>query len=229
LRVERSKRWELGALDVTLGLPPVIGDELDGLRDAARQNLVLYTSFPFFQYLFRASGFAAEADAMEKGAGLAALSDELLDSFCLIGPIERCPGATERVPRRRGRPADPLSPHRSKGGAAYDRSVPTRCNVAGARSPSPRTVNGAAPAFLSRARSRPRGSDDPWAPEADAWVLSEALLTCGQRTAPARRSTRRSLGVISCSAQYDRVPVLARAVDSTRRHGKHPKASFILG
>jgi alkanesulfonate monooxygenase SsuD/methylene tetrahydromethanopterin reductase-like flavin-dependent oxidoreductase (luciferase family) len=98
-RVERSKVWaargralapQLGPLDVTLGLPTFIGDDLDGLRDVARQNLGLYTSFPFFQHLFRASGFAAEVDQMEKGEGAAAFSDELLDSFCLIGPIERC-------------------------------------------------------------------------------------------------------------------------------------------
>jgi alkanesulfonate monooxygenase SsuD/methylene tetrahydromethanopterin reductase-like flavin-dependent oxidoreductase (luciferase family) len=75
---------------VTLGLPTFIGDELDAMRDVARQNLGLYSTFPFFQRLFRASGFAKEADEMEKGAGSAALSDQLLDSFCLIGPIERC-------------------------------------------------------------------------------------------------------------------------------------------
>ena len=46
---------ELPALDVTLGLPTFIGDDLDALRDAARQNLVLYTTFPAFQRLFRAS------------------------------------------------------------------------------------------------------------------------------------------------------------------------------
>jgi alkanesulfonate monooxygenase SsuD/methylene tetrahydromethanopterin reductase-like flavin-dependent oxidoreductase (luciferase family) len=99
-RVEQSKLWasrgraaaapELGPLDVTLGLPTFIGDDLDALRDVARQNLGLYSTFPFFQRLFRASGFAAEAEEMENGAGPTALSDELLDSFCLIGPIERC-------------------------------------------------------------------------------------------------------------------------------------------
>jgi len=98
-RVQRSKVWasrgraaapELGPLDVTLGLPTFIGDDLDTLRAGARQNLGLYSTFPFFQRLFRASGFAAEADEMENGAGPRALSDELLDSFCLIGPVERC-------------------------------------------------------------------------------------------------------------------------------------------
>jgi alkanesulfonate monooxygenase SsuD/methylene tetrahydromethanopterin reductase-like flavin-dependent oxidoreductase (luciferase family) len=98
-RVRRSKAWMergrakvpgRGPLDVTLGLPTFIGDDLEALRDAARQNLVLYTFFPFFQHLFRASGFGAEADAMERGEGATALTNELLDSFCLIGPLERC-------------------------------------------------------------------------------------------------------------------------------------------
>src|SRR5438105_138933 len=34
--------------------------------------------------------YTAEADAMEHRAGAEALSDELLDSICLIGPPERC-------------------------------------------------------------------------------------------------------------------------------------------
>lgn len=86
----RAKAPQLGPLDVTLGIPTFIGDDLDDLRDAARQNLALYTFFPYFQRMYRASGFAAEADQMEKGAGSDALSDRLLDSFCLFGPIERC-------------------------------------------------------------------------------------------------------------------------------------------
>ena len=98
-RVKQSRAWVdrgrakadgLGPLDVTLGLPVFLGEDLRGLRDAARQNLALYTFFPFFQRMFRASGFAAESEQMEKGAGPASLSDRLLDAICLIGPIERC-------------------------------------------------------------------------------------------------------------------------------------------
>jgi hypothetical protein len=40
--------------------------------------------------MWRESGFAAEADAMAEGAGPSALSDALIDSFCLIGPLPRC-------------------------------------------------------------------------------------------------------------------------------------------
>lgn len=98
-RVAQSKAWisrgrakasGLGKLDVTLGLPTFIGDDLKAMRDAARQNLGLYTTFPFFQRLFRASGFTAEADKMEKAPGPDTLSDRLLDAVCLLGPIGRC-------------------------------------------------------------------------------------------------------------------------------------------
>jgi alkanesulfonate monooxygenase SsuD/methylene tetrahydromethanopterin reductase-like flavin-dependent oxidoreductase (luciferase family) len=98
-RVKKAKTWidrgrakasGLGRVDVTLGIPTYIGDDVDAMREVARQNLGLFTTLPFFQRLFRASGFAAEAAEMEKGAGGAALSDPLLDAVCLIGPMERC-------------------------------------------------------------------------------------------------------------------------------------------
>ena len=72
-RVKKSKAWidrgrakasGLGKLDVSLGLPTFIGDDLNAMREAARANLGLYTTFPFFQHLFRASGFGPEADQM---------------------------------------------------------------------------------------------------------------------------------------------------------------------
>jgi 5,10-methylenetetrahydromethanopterin reductase len=98
-RVSKSKGWAargrakaagLGKLDVTLGLPTFIGDDVKTMREAARQNLALYTTFPFFQRLFRASGFTDEATKMEQGGGGAALSDRLLDAVCLLGPLARC-------------------------------------------------------------------------------------------------------------------------------------------
>jgi alkanesulfonate monooxygenase SsuD/methylene tetrahydromethanopterin reductase-like flavin-dependent oxidoreductase (luciferase family) len=98
-RTERSKTWidrgrakatDLGPLDLALGIPTFVGDDLASMREAARQNLALFTTFPFFQRLFRASGFAEEADQMEQGAGAPSLTDRVLDAICLIGPIERC-------------------------------------------------------------------------------------------------------------------------------------------
>src|SRR5215467_3856877 len=65
----RAKATDLGTVDVSLGLP---------------------TTFPFFQRLFRASGFAMEADQMEKNVGGPSLSDRILDAMCLTGPLARC-------------------------------------------------------------------------------------------------------------------------------------------
>jgi alkanesulfonate monooxygenase SsuD/methylene tetrahydromethanopterin reductase-like flavin-dependent oxidoreductase (luciferase family) len=91
-RVALSRKWLPGdaTVDVTLGVPTYVGDDLDGLHEAARQNLALFTTFPFFQHLFRVSGFEEEAERMVGGAGGAALTDRLLDAICLIGPVGRC-------------------------------------------------------------------------------------------------------------------------------------------
>jgi hypothetical protein len=75
---------------MTLGLPTYVGDDIASLREAARANLGLFTTLPFFQRLLRASGFAAEADQAEAGAGGDALSDRVLDAICLLGPVARC-------------------------------------------------------------------------------------------------------------------------------------------
>ena len=98
-RVARSRRWiergraksgGRGKLELTLGLPTYIGADVDALRAAARTNLGLFTTLPFFQMLLRASSFAEEADRAEQGAGSDALSDRVLDAICLIGPVSRC-------------------------------------------------------------------------------------------------------------------------------------------
>ncbi|HVL22442.1 MAG TPA: LLM class flavin-dependent oxidoreductase [Thermomicrobiales bacterium] len=98
-RVAQSKEWaargrarapELGPLTITLGLPTYVGDDLDALREVARQNLVLYTGLPFFKALLRVSGFADEATLMEQGDGMAGLSDRFLEATCLIGTPEQC-------------------------------------------------------------------------------------------------------------------------------------------
>src|SRR5205823_14871627 len=69
-RVQKSRAWVdrgrakasgLGKVDVTLGLPTFIGDDMKAMREAARANLGLYTTLPFFQRRFRGSGFGPEA------------------------------------------------------------------------------------------------------------------------------------------------------------------------
>ena len=98
-RVARSRRWiergrarsnGRGKLELTLGIPTYIGDDIGALRAAARANLGIFTALPFFQRLMRASGFAEEAGRAEQGVGGDALSDRLLDAICLLGPATRC-------------------------------------------------------------------------------------------------------------------------------------------
>ena len=98
-RVRLSKKWAErgraksaggGKLEMTLGLPTYLGNDIEALRKAARTNLGFFTALPFFQRLLRASGFTAEADKAEQGVGGEALSDRLLDAICLIGPVECC-------------------------------------------------------------------------------------------------------------------------------------------
>jgi alkanesulfonate monooxygenase SsuD/methylene tetrahydromethanopterin reductase-like flavin-dependent oxidoreductase (luciferase family) len=86
----RSKAPALAPLDLTLGLPTFLGNALETMRTAARQNLELFTTFPFFQRLFRAMGYTDEAALMERGVGQDALSDRLLDAVRLLGPVTRC-------------------------------------------------------------------------------------------------------------------------------------------
>jgi alkanesulfonate monooxygenase SsuD/methylene tetrahydromethanopterin reductase-like flavin-dependent oxidoreductase (luciferase family) len=98
-RVARSKLWAArgrakapgrAPLDIAHGIPTFIGDDIGALRDAARSNLALFTTFPFYQRMFRASGFVEEAAKAEAGAGGASLSDRMLEAICLIGPVSRC-------------------------------------------------------------------------------------------------------------------------------------------
>src|SRR5207302_191263 len=79
------------ALGIDMGdAPSALRRYVTAVREAARANLALYTTFPFFQRLFRASGFGPEADQMESGGGGASLSDRILDAVALTGPLTRC-------------------------------------------------------------------------------------------------------------------------------------------
>jgi alkanesulfonate monooxygenase SsuD/methylene tetrahydromethanopterin reductase-like flavin-dependent oxidoreductase (luciferase family) len=111
-RLERSQKWvaqgraEAGAaasFDITMGLPTFIGDDVDQLRSTARENLALYTTFPYYQTLFHVSGFEDEAKRMANGELGASYSDRLLDAICLLGPVGKC---TERVAEYRAAGAD---------------------------------------------------------------------------------------------------------------------------
>ena len=79
-----------GKLEITLGLPTYVGNDIDALRGAARANLGFFTGLPFFRRLMRASGFIDGGRQGGAGVGGEALSDRLLDAICLLGPVARC-------------------------------------------------------------------------------------------------------------------------------------------
>jgi alkanesulfonate monooxygenase SsuD/methylene tetrahydromethanopterin reductase-like flavin-dependent oxidoreductase (luciferase family) len=99
-RVARSHAWLArgrakapagrGPCEIALGVPIFLGDDVAQATLAARANLGLFASLPFFQHLLRVSGYGAEAAMAEAGGGPDSLSDRFLDAVCLIGPLGRC-------------------------------------------------------------------------------------------------------------------------------------------
>jgi alkanesulfonate monooxygenase SsuD/methylene tetrahydromethanopterin reductase-like flavin-dependent oxidoreductase (luciferase family) len=98
-RIEQSKTWiargrakapERRKLEITLGLPTFVGNDIEEMRTVARKNLALYATLPFYQRLFHLCGFEDEARKAEQGQAEEALSARLLDAVCLIGSLDRC-------------------------------------------------------------------------------------------------------------------------------------------
>jgi hypothetical protein len=54
---------------MALGIPTFVGDDVETMRNAARTNLALFTTFPFNQRMVRASGFTEEVAKAEQAAG----------------------------------------------------------------------------------------------------------------------------------------------------------------
>ncbi|MBI3301342.1 MAG: LLM class flavin-dependent oxidoreductase [Deltaproteobacteria bacterium] len=84
-------------LETTLGIPVYMSDDLEAARAGARANLAGSGSLPFYNRLFHRSGFVQEAAALsqavakgDQAAAAAAISDEMADAMCLIGPASRC-------------------------------------------------------------------------------------------------------------------------------------------
>ena len=84
-------------IEITLGIPVYISDDIEAARAAARMNLAFSGSLPFYNRLFRHSGFVKEAEglnqAVAKGnqaGAAAAISNEMVDAMCLVGPAARC-------------------------------------------------------------------------------------------------------------------------------------------
>lgn len=101
--VERMRRGAAKAgrnpdeVEITLGIPVYLSDDLEGARAAARRNLAFSGSLPFYNRLFRRSGFVQEADGISQAiakadqvGAAAAISNAMVDAMCLVGPPARC-------------------------------------------------------------------------------------------------------------------------------------------
>ena len=78
-------------IDITLGIPSVVSDDLELARKAGKRGLSGYLRFPFYQRLMTNNGFGGEIDKIKGGTDpMEVFSDEMLDAVALVGPAERC-------------------------------------------------------------------------------------------------------------------------------------------
>lgn len=78
-------------IDITLGIPSVVSEDLDLARAAGKKGFSPYLNFPFYQRLMINNGFEDEINKIRAGEKPGdVFTDEMLDSVALIGPPERC-------------------------------------------------------------------------------------------------------------------------------------------
>lgn len=78
-------------IDVTLGIPSIVSDDLELAQQSGIKGFSPYLNFPFYQRLMINNGYG---DAIEKIRGGEKPADvftpEMLDSVALVGPPDRC-------------------------------------------------------------------------------------------------------------------------------------------
>ncbi|MFI5323756.1 MAG: LLM class flavin-dependent oxidoreductase [Thermodesulfobacteriota bacterium] len=78
-------------IDITLGIPSFISDDLELARKAGKRGLSGYLRFPFYQRLMRNNGFGDVIDKIQGGTDpVEVFTDEMLDAVALVGPAARC-------------------------------------------------------------------------------------------------------------------------------------------
>ncbi|MPZ88993.1 MAG: LLM class flavin-dependent oxidoreductase [Nitriliruptorales bacterium] len=85
------------SVPVDLAVHAFVGDDLGVARDRARGSLAYWVGLPAYNAALARAGFEAQAARCRAAfvtgdqAGLrAAISDQLVDEYCLVGPAERC-------------------------------------------------------------------------------------------------------------------------------------------
>jgi 5,10-methylenetetrahydromethanopterin reductase len=90
-------RTERPAPPVEVSVHAFVGDDLDAARESARSSLSYWVGLPAYNSALARAGYEDEAariaEAFRAGdtpALRAAVSDRLIDEYCLVGPAERC-------------------------------------------------------------------------------------------------------------------------------------------
>ncbi|OGE24406.1 MAG: hypothetical protein A3J42_06935, partial [Candidatus Dadabacteria bacterium RIFCSPHIGHO2_12_FULL_53_21] len=82
---------ETSEIDITLGIPSVVSDDLELARKAGKRGLSGYLRFPFYQRLMTNNGFGGAIEKIKGGTDpMEVFSDEMLDAVALVGPADRC-------------------------------------------------------------------------------------------------------------------------------------------
>ena len=103
------------SITVSVGLPTFIDDDLDAARDRARSNLMYHLALPNYIRQLKKSGIEQAADDLSAAAAQddadalrGAVSAELLDATCLVGPASRCLAQIETYVARAGGNVKPI-------------------------------------------------------------------------------------------------------------------------
>ena len=82
---------ETSEIDITLGIPSVVSDDLELARKAGKRGLSGYLRFPFYQRLMTNNGFGGAIEKIKGGTDpMEVFTDEMLDAVALVGPADRC-------------------------------------------------------------------------------------------------------------------------------------------
>ncbi len=88
-----------GAINVMVGLPIFLDDDIETARELGRANLMYHLALPNYIRQLGKAGFESEAAALTAAAEQqdyaalrAAITDDILDACALVGPASRCSG-----------------------------------------------------------------------------------------------------------------------------------------
>lgn len=78
-------------IDVTLGIPSIVSDDLELAQKAGIKGFSPYLNFPFYQRLMINNGYGDAIDKIRAGEKPGdVFTTEMLDAVALVGPADRC-------------------------------------------------------------------------------------------------------------------------------------------